>query len=788
MSIDSDKIKSLEERLLNLQIQHERNNREIRLLQSEITNLKSEGTEAAAQETQWTEAVKEDQKPVESIPSKEPDTKAPVKPEKARDAGQFKVPPKSKNRSLTWDLEKFIGENLINKIGILLTVIGVVVGAKYAIDHEMINPATRIILGYITGFILLGISLKLKKNYLNFSSVLLGGSLAILYFISYAAYSFYAFYSLGLTSILMFVVTVGAVFAALHLNRSVIAHFGLVGAYAIPFLVSTESGNYEVLFAYMAIINLGILFISIRRKWQSLYYSAFVFTWLIFGVWAGMDYENSSQNSAHFFLALFFLIFVAARLGYHLIKKLPLKELDLPALFSNNLVYYGLSYYLLQEADQMDQYLGLFSFSLAFFNGLLCYAVYRWAPENRKLYWVQMALAILFFSLAIPAQFDGNTITLIWSLEALIFFWLALEKELKSFQYFAYPLFLLGFFSLMSDWNEDYFQISREIKRSRSSFFNLPFLYCLITVGFGYAILWMQNRSRGTQVKAEDTTVGFDRIIAVISLFSTWFIFRQEIHFYWHKLYLLSEYEIEMTNYSYERYNRNYDYLGWTWEFLFGILFLLILQIVNQWRLHSKLLANALKYLNWLAIPAFLIAGIYFLAEIADHYSTALEDLHQKASLSQMLLRYPAFLALGLLLFFSWRSSQKSYSAYLKVNRLEIFIHITVLWMLSAELLHIFKLAHFDGFNQLLLSILWALYSFFLIAQGMSKNKKHLRITAMVFFGLILLKLILWDLSSLSSLSKTAVLMVVGALLLLSSFWYNRQKKVIKETRDLEDS
>ena len=38
------------------------------------------------------------------------------------------------------NLEKFIGENLISKIGIVILVIGVAIGAKYAIDKNLISP------------------------------------------------------------------------------------------------------------------------------------------------------------------------------------------------------------------------------------------------------------------------------------------------------------------------------------------------------------------------------------------------------------------------------------------------------------------------------------------------------------------------------------------------------------------------------------------------------------------------------------------------------------------------
>ena len=59
----------------------------------------------------------------------------------------------------------YIGENLINKVGIIITIIGVAIGSKYSIDNELISPLTRIILGYIAGIVLLGFSFKLKGKY-----------------------------------------------------------------------------------------------------------------------------------------------------------------------------------------------------------------------------------------------------------------------------------------------------------------------------------------------------------------------------------------------------------------------------------------------------------------------------------------------------------------------------------------------------------------------------------------------------------------------------------------------
>ena len=45
------------------------------------------------------------------------------------------------------DWERFIGGNLFNKIGIGIILIGMFIGVKYSIDHDLISPVMRILLG-----------------------------------------------------------------------------------------------------------------------------------------------------------------------------------------------------------------------------------------------------------------------------------------------------------------------------------------------------------------------------------------------------------------------------------------------------------------------------------------------------------------------------------------------------------------------------------------------------------------------------------------------------------------
>lgn len=82
------------------------------------------------------------------------------------------TPPKS-----DFNFEAFVGGKLITIIGIIILVIGLGIGVKYAIDNDMLGPLARIVLAYVAGGILLFIALRLKANYKAFSAVLLSSTL-----------------------------------------------------------------------------------------------------------------------------------------------------------------------------------------------------------------------------------------------------------------------------------------------------------------------------------------------------------------------------------------------------------------------------------------------------------------------------------------------------------------------------------------------------------------------------------------------------------------------------------
>lgn len=68
--------------------------------------------------------------------------------------------------------EKFIGENLFGKIGILIFVIGVGFFVKYAIDKNWINETFRTVLGFLTGAVLLAVAERLQRSIVHLARCL----------------------------------------------------------------------------------------------------------------------------------------------------------------------------------------------------------------------------------------------------------------------------------------------------------------------------------------------------------------------------------------------------------------------------------------------------------------------------------------------------------------------------------------------------------------------------------------------------------------------------------------
>jgi len=667
------------------------------------------------------------------------------------------------------NLEKFIGENLINKIGIVILVIGVGIGAKYAIEHDLISPWTRIILGYVLGLGLLGFAVRLKKQYENFSSVLLSGSMAIMYFITFAAYSFYSLIPSVLAFALMVMFTIFTVIAAISYNRQVIAHIGLVGAYAVPVLLSDGSGRVVILFTYMAIINAGILAIAVQKYWKPLYYSSFLLSWAIFITWFVPKYEDANHfGLAWIFISVFFVTFYIIFLAYKLVKKEKFGIDDIILLLANSSVFYGLGYALLYYRLGGEEYLGLWTLGNALINFVASILIFRQKEHDRNLFYFSAALVITFLTIAIPVQLEGNWVTLFWSVEAALLFWIGRTKNGAPYELLSYPLMALAFFSVVTHWPELYHMLKNLPEGGKiMPVFNMNFLTSMFFVAsFGFIeIINVNKRFVSPLSEREDLLRTMDFVIPSMLLLVLYLSFYMEISTYWNQ---------QPDNYNIPRY-KTISIL------LYSMLFVSLLSFVNIYRLQKSLLGLINLGFSLAVAGLFLSLGLIAIGALRETYLG--KEVSEAVYRGSMLIgiRYVCFGFLGLMLFTVYRYVHSEFIGANLGIEFDIFLHIVLLTVLSNELINWMDLSGSEQSYKLGLSILFGVYSLLLIILGIWKKKLHLRIGAIVLFSLTLLKLFFYDLSSLDTIAKTIVFVVLGILLLIISFLYAKYKHVIFE-------
>ncbi len=784
MADDKDQLKKLYDKVEQMLQQQENLSEEVKELRQQIVQLKSEKTSKTLERPEV--------KPV--APIRTPVTKQPVGTPPSR---RRKPAPKKPRKPLfklpdfSADFEKFIGENLINKIGILITIIGVAIGAKYSIEHDLISPSTRIVMGYLVGLGLLGVGIKLKKNYEGYSAVLVSGAMTIMYFITYAAYSFYGLIPQVLTFGLMTLFTIFTVIAALNYNRQVIAIIGLVGAYAVPFLLSSDTGQAAVLFGYMAIINVGILVIAFKKYWKPLYYVAFVLTWLIYITWYAFDYEQDKHFTiALLFASIFFLTFYGIFLAFKFIQKQQFRKTDIILVLANSFIFYTVGYLLLQDHETGKELLGLFTLANGIVHFIVSVIIYQQKLADRSLFYLVSGLVLIFITMAIPVQLDGNWVTLLWAGEAALLFWIGRTKGVSFYEKLSYPIMFLALFSLLDDWTHVYtYFVSDGPEERIRPILNINFLSSLLFLAaFGFINYLHVQEKYPTFLRKEKGILKLMNFaipsILVIALYGA---FKVEIDAYWDQLFQATTVykNNDPVNGTFVANNYDLHHFKSIWGINFTLLFVSLFALFNLNKIRDFQLGILNVIINVMILIAFLGGGLYAISELRESYISPPNPEYFQPGFMHIAIRYISLAFPALLLYTLYLYSREAFMKYDLKKYFELLLHLTILWVLSSELLHWMDMGGSDESYKLGLSILWGMYSLLMVGIGIWKNRKYLRIAAIVLFGVTLLKLFLYDISHLDTISKTVVFVSLGILLLIISFLYNKYRdKMIGEGED----
>ena len=635
------------------------------------------------------------------------------------------------------NFEKYIGENLFGKIGILIFIIGIGFFVKYAIDQNWINETARTLMGYAVGAGMLVLAERLHKRYHTFSSLLAGGAFGIYYLITAIAFHYYALFSHTIAFVILCVTTIFMSAVSVLYDRKELAVTALVGGFIAPFIISTDSSSIISLQIYITILNIGMFCLAMYKKWAILPMVSFAFTYIIlWGTTALGSFSDSEAVTTYptlfAFATLFYVIFLLPvvfilRTQYGENTRLGL----LGIITANSFMYLIYGDFLLQHFEASSDTTAYLAFFIAAVN-LAIHLYLRFRVEGQDtLRNLMLGLAVTFASMGIPILFSAANVLMVWAAESVLLLWLFTKEKNRIYELASAVLLLLTLGALAYYRTTDTFIHDT----GDSLFFNGAF-FVTTFVSIAYyvvAVIMQFNKELFSDTKRLIAYTPCNAIAYALGFSILFLAFRDNFHF--HLEQPISEYASLLT--------ANIMLLG-------GALIL---------RKRFEISENKLAY----EISLYL-AGILFAMTVWNY--TAPEGLLLRWLMALVTIAHMAYCMRGQLLV---TSNQRNL-------HIEYSIISTLMWLTLTRLLLItFNEVNFSTAFSLSLGIA----AFILMCIGMRYHSKEIRIVSLAEFGIIIGKLILNDVWAMSALGKIIVFISLGAILLILSFLYQKLKDAL---------
>jgi uncharacterized membrane protein len=341
-----------------------------------------------------------------------------------------------------FDWESLIGVKLFSWIAGIALVLAALFFLSYSVEHGWLSPPVRASLGIATGIILLLVcELRVARNYTFTANALDGAGIAILYATLFAIHALWHLLPVGDVFVLMLVVTAIAVLLSIRRDSVFIALLGLVGGFATPALLSTGENKPIALFSYLLLLNVGLLWVAIQRRWPLLTALSVAFTVIYEWGWIGKFLTVSQLPLA---VSIFILFATAAGASLWLRRRADnaQRSFDFAAISSAGLPLL-FAIYVAAVSSYGVQYNVLFTFLLFISSGLSVIAIFRGPAWLHLLGGATIALVLIVWraSSYTPAAWPW---VLAW-IAAFVVVQLVLSHFTPTPRLVIAPLFLLLF-------------------------------------------------------------------------------------------------------------------------------------------------------------------------------------------------------------------------------------------------------------------------------------------------------------------------------------------------------
>lgn len=635
------------------------------------------------------------------------------------------------------NLERLVGLNVLNIVGIILIIIGATAAGQFA--YLQMSDFWRGMSLFALGAVFLVAGEIINRKAPNiFSLGITAGGAGILYVALAISYFGLGIISMYMALIICIAITVLVFFLSTRYNAEVLLAIALIGGYLPILSIGPERALLFAMMGYFVLLNLLALSVAFRRKW-----TVGSFVGLILNL-LGTAYISLQIGSIHpvseriieiIFIAFAMFIYTAIPIVSTYMTKSNFRKSDV-VLLSINTFFGSLIMFLNIAASGWSDYLGLASALFAVVYLAIGYVVASKFPDEKAVSSLFYITGLTFSVLFVPFQLDYMWITLGWLVQGTSLVIYGIIQERRSFQLSGFVIngLCLLWFLL--------FDVSSWLSSSNNLFF---WQYMAITMA---SILIM---------------AAFTYKKEIYSNLQKAFKYCTTVNLWFYVLFLISRLGDTLNNVFPAS---NFD-LGYLIAALMGVATLLLAIILSR---ISFLLDEGMKIIA-IVLNVFGILGILFLNLSARPIIAPMSE----QPISIVLIATAILIATSIIS--AYAVYNLTHRAVMKriigVQYLPLAVSAYVVVIFTINLIRTYDLS----FASFWISIIYVLMALLLTVLGFIKRYALLRQFGLALALLSVTKLFLIDLATLTQGFRILSYFVLGAVLVAISFVYQHFSK-----------
>ncbi|MBI4250718.1 DUF2339 domain-containing protein [Candidatus Uhrbacteria bacterium] len=317
------------------------------------------------------------------------------------------------------NIEVNIGVRWFSWIGVVTLVIGIGFFIKYAIDNNLVSHLVRILIGAGFGVLLAAVGAYTSRleKYRHWGQALIGGGLAIVYFVTYASYHLVEYRNaVGMTQPLVITLLSLVAFATLFFSLKDDSQVIAGEAFFLGFVTAVVIGDIQVLtLVYSLLLAFALIVVVAYKRWPVIGIGGMAGSYSLYLVWSA----NTTQSFgvAFTFLVIYFLAYTIQTFLLARNNPSQIQQISNVILMVINAEFFAvLSFELIRRLQPEYDALLFAGLSLFYF----AFSFIARSLRDSKLSIASFALAVSFLAFAILFHFEGAWITVLWSALAAV--------------------------------------------------------------------------------------------------------------------------------------------------------------------------------------------------------------------------------------------------------------------------------------------------------------------------------------------------------------------------------